>query len=153
MRTGLQMATNAGTKTGLEAVVGVMSHGYSLCAPLDDQPFFWTLVSSPGNLGFIEDTMRRWPPYDNLVCPKRPVNGDPIPPAGPPASVEECWGTPCVANGPPTPGVGCLLSSEVCWHPARSFPSWKVCDTCVGTSSAGSCGCVVGQCMDTAATP
>ena len=101
MRTGLQMATNAGTKTGLEAVVGVMSHGYSLCAPLDDQPFFWTLVSSPGNLGFIEDTMRRWPPYDNLVCPKRPVNGDPIPPAGPPASVEECWGTPCVANGPP----------------------------------------------------
>jgi hypothetical protein len=147
LRTDLSLDTNTGPKAMLEAVVGVMSFGYSLCAPLSDGHFYWTLVNAPKNLSFIESTLKRWSQYQHLTCAKRRNKGDPLPPEGPVAAVEECWGAPCVADGPATPGVGCALSTDTCWHAARSFASQSSCDACSG--AGGGCGCIVGQCLPT----
>jgi hypothetical protein len=150
MRTGLSMTTNSGSvETGLEAIMGVLSYGFSLCAPLGTRRWLWTRVDVPLNRAFIDDALTRWPPIPNVptvdgfACKKRVLTGTLPPPAGPGEEVAECWGKPCTGVS----DTACLAGTETCWNSKDSFRDRSFCPACNGVSTG--CQCMQGQCLRT----
>jgi hypothetical protein len=142
MHTGLQLDTNSGIQSNLEAVVGITSAAFPSCSelPLPGTNVTWwsSRVDHPAHKQFILDTMRRYPEWKNFSCASRGIVG---------IEAEECWGPPCTIDGRPQDG-GCPLPTQTCVRPGRTVGAEKMtCGTCDGTPQQGSCNCIVGQCL------
>ena len=149
MHVGLELDTNNGVQSGLEAIVGVSSVAQPPCGepplPGPGQAVTWssTRVDHPEHRKFILDSMRRY--HSNFSCTSRGLVG---------LEADECWGPPCSNNSRPADG-GCPLATQTCVNPGREITLRKgtagggfpTCSACNGSPQQGSCDCIVGQCL------
>jgi hypothetical protein len=139
VRTDLTLDTNLERKP-VEVIMAVARESTGAdpnCVqlPAGQHSWDWTRIDTDITREFIETTLQRWQPYKRIPCKTHTVA--PVADA-----VLECWGSPCAHDDDCEDSEYCFQS----WNTiSRSRQSCSACD--LDPDSAGTCNCIVGQCV------